>query len=354
MKKIHVALGVHAYDIEIAAGLLLQVGSKVAELLPKARKAAIISDTNVAPLYAAKLQASLEEAGLVVHKVVIEAGEQSKNMQVLSDVLEQLAAAGLTRTDVVLTLGGGVVGDLGGFAAASFMRGIAFVQIPTSLLAQIDSSVGGKVAVDLKAGKNLAGAFYQPKAVFIDTDLLATLSTRFLHDGLAEAIKYGCIKDAELFEKIAGYADDAALLADIDSVVATCCSIKARIVEQDEFDTGLRMLLNFGHTLGHAVEQNFGYICFTHGEGVAIGMYQLTKRTEELGMTAKGSAERIKSVLEKYNLPLTAGVEKAQLLDTMARDKKKNGNSITLIILQQIGEGVLQKVDWQEVPKYLG
>ena len=251
-------------------------------------------------------------------------------------------------------VGGGVVGDLGGFAAASFMRGIAFVQIPTSLLAQIDSSVGGKVAVDLKAGKNLAGAFYQPKAVFIDTDLLATLSTRFLHDGLAEAIKYGCIKDAALFDKIAGYADDAALLADIDGVVATCCAIKARIVEQDEFDTGLRMLLNFGHTLGHAVEQHFGYSCFTHGEGVAIGMYQLTKRTEELGMTAKGSAERIKSVLEKYNLPLTAGVEKAQLLDTMARDKKKNGNSITLIILQQIGEGVLQKVDWQQVPRYLG
>ena len=175
-----------------------------------------------------------------------------------------------------------------------------------------------------------------------------------MHDGLAEAIKYGCIKDAALFEKIAGYADDAALLADIDSVVAICCAIKARIVEQDEFDTGLRMLLNFGHTLGHAVEQHFGYSCFTHGEGVAIGMYQLTKRTEELGMTAKGSAERIKSVLEKYNLPLTAGVEKAQLLDTMARDKKKNGNSITLIILQQIGEGVLQKVDWQEVPRYLG
>lgn len=354
MKKIHVDLGKHAYDIEIEAGLLPQVGKKVAALLPKARKAAIISDTNVAPLYADKLQASLEEAGLVVHKVVIAAGEQSKNMQVLSEVLEELASAGLTRTDVVLTLGGGVVGDLGGFAAASFMRGVAFVQIPTSLLAQIDSSVGGKVAVDLKAGKNLAGAFYQPKAVFIDTDLLATLSVRFLHDGLAEAIKYGCIKDATLFEKIASFADDKELLADIDSVVATCCAIKARIVEQDEFDTGLRMLLNFGHTLGHAVEQHFGYSSFTHGEGVAIGMYQLTQRTEELGLTAKGSAERIKRVLEKYNLPLTAGVEKAQLLDTMARDKKKNGNSITLIILKEIGEGVLQKINWQDVPTYLG
>ena len=354
MQTIHVDLGAHAYDIEIAAGLLSEVGAKVAKLLPKARKAAIISDTNVAPLYAAKLQKSLEAAGLGVVQVIITAGEQSKNMQVLSDVLEQLAVAGLTRTDVVLTLGGGVVGDLGGFAAASFMRGVAFVQIPTSLLAQIDSSVGGKVAVDLKAGKNLAGAFYQPKAVFIDTDLLATLSTRFLHDGLAEAIKYGCIKDAALFEKIAGYANDAELLADIGSVVATCCAIKARIVEQDEFDTGLRMLLNFGHTLGHAVEQHFGYSHFTHGEGVAIGMYQLTARTEELGITEAGTAERIKAVLAKYNLPCDAGVEKSQLLDTMARDKKKNGNSITLIVLKEIGEGVLQKTNWSDVPAYLG
>ena len=354
MQVIHVYLGAHAYDIEIEAGLLPKIGAKVAALLPKAKKAAIISDTNVAPLYADKLQKSLEAAGLSVVKVIIEAGEQSKNMAVLSSVLEQLAQGGLTRSDVVLTLGGGVVGDLGGFAAASYMRGVAFVQVPTSLLAQIDSSVGGKVAVDLAAGKNLAGAFYQPKAVFIDTDLLATLSTRFLHDGLAEAIKYGCIKDAALFDKIAGFADDTQLLTNIDDIVATCCAIKARIVEQDEFDTGLRMLLNFGHTLGHAVEQHFGYSGFTHGEGVAIGMYQLTKRTEELGLTPAGSAERIKSVLQKYNLPIAAGVAKSELLDTMARDKKKNGNSITIIILRSIGEGDLLKLNWQQVPEYLG
>ena len=218
------------------------------------------------------MQRSLNEAGLPATIVTIEAGEQSKNMQVLSEVLEQIAESGLTRSDVLVTLGGGVVGDLGGFAAASFMRGIAFVQVPTSLLAQIDSSVGGKVAVDLKAGKNLAGAFYQPKGVFIDTNLLSTLPVRFLHDGLAEAIKYGCIQDANLFEKIAGYADDRELLADIGSVVATCCAIKARIVEEDEFDTGLRGILNFGHTLGHAVEQHYAYGEYTHGEGVAIGM----------------------------------------------------------------------------------
>lgn len=354
MEKIHVDLGKHAYDIEIAAGLLPQIGAKVKALCPKASKAVIISDTNVAPLYGAALQQSLAEAGLPAAIITIEAGEQSKNMQVLSEVLEQIAESGLTRSDVLVTLGGGVVGDLGGFAAASFMRGIAFVQVPTSLLAQIDSSVGGKVAVDLKAGKNLAGAFYQPKAVFIDTDLLATLPVRFLHDGLAEAIKYGCIMDAALFDKIVGYADDAALLADIGSVVATCCAIKARIVEQDEFDTGLRGLLNFGHTLGHAVEQHYAYGEYTHGEGVAIGMYQLTARTEEMGMTEAGTAAKIAAALQKFNLPTTVAVAKSELLGTMAKDKKKAGNSITLIVIDKIGSSRLHKINWQEVPEYLG
>lgn len=353
MKKIHVALGEHAYDIEIEKGLLDNIGQKIAALLPKAQMAAIVSDTNVAPLYAERLQHSLEQAGFKTSLITIEAGEQSKNMNILADVLEQLAESGMTRSDVLLTLGGGVVGDLGGFAAASFMRGIAFVQIPTSLLAQIDSSVGGKVAVDLKAGKNLAGAFYQPKAVFIDTDLLKTLPIRFLHDGLAEAIKYGCIKDAGLFEQIDSYADDAELLSNIDSVVAACCTIKARIVEQDEFDTGLRMLLNFGHTIGHAVEQHFGYSTFTHGEGVAIGMYKLTSKTEAMGETALGTAAKLKIVLEKYNLPITAGVPREALLHTMSKDKKKQGNSITLIILEKIGVGVLKKISWQEMQDYL-
>lgn len=354
MEKIHVDLGKHAYDIEIGAGLLPTVGAKVKALVPKAQRAVIVSDTNVTPLYGEILQRSLDEAGLPATIVTIEAGEQSKNMQVLSEVLEQIAESGLTRSDVLVTLGGGVVGDLGGFAAASFMRGIAFVQVPTSLLAQIDSSVGGKVAVDLKAGKNLAGAFYQPKGVFIDTNLLSTLPVRFLHDGLAEVIKYGCIQDAKLFEKIAGYADDSELLADIGSVVATCCAIKARIVEEDEFDTGLRGILNFGHTLGHAVEQHYAYGEYTHGEGVAIGMYQITKRTEEMGMTPAGTAERIAEVLKKYNLPIEAGVEKALLIDTMAKDKKKSGNTITLIVLDELGNGRLHKINWQEVPKYLG
>lgn len=354
MRKIHVDLAEKAYDIEIAAGLLPGIGAKLVRLVPKARRAAIITDSNVAPLYAEKLRASLEAAHFSVQEIVIPAGEQSKNMTLLAQILEELAEGGMTRSDVVVTLGGGVVGDLGGFAAASFMRGVAFVQVPTSLLAQIDSSVGGKVAVDLAAGKNLAGAFYQPRAVYIDTELLRTLPARFLHDGLAEAIKYGCIKDAALFEKINSFADDEELLTQSEDIVAACCAIKARIVEEDEFDTGARMLLNFGHTLGHAVEQHFGYSGFTHGEGVAIGMYQLTRRTEELGLTAPGSAARLAKILEKYQLPLDAGVPKSALLQTMAHDKKKNGDSMTIIILRAIGAGELLPLNWQQVPQYLG
>ncbi len=353
MQKIHVDLGKHAYDIEIGAGLLAQAGAKIRELVPGAAKAAIVSDSNVAPLYAAVLQESLAAAGLPSELVVIAAGEQSKNMRVLSDVLERLALAGLTRSDVLITLGGGVPGDLGGFAAASYMRGIAFVQIPTSLLAQIDSSVGGKVAVDLRAGKNLAGAFYQPKAVLVDTELLRTLPVRFLHDGLAEAIKYGCIRDEALFAQLADCADDAALLAQAGEIVARCCAIKARIVEEDEFDTGLRTLLNFGHTFGHAIEQYYGYGRYTHGEGVAIGMHRLTLRTEAMGLTARGTAARLAAALRKYALPLETEADRDSLLAVMARDKKKKGSSMTLVVLEKIGSGRLLKTDWQQMPEYL-
>lgn len=354
MKTIRVNLGEKSYNIEICADSLALTGGKIKQLLPKATKAVVISDSNVAELYGAMLLDSLKQAGMEAFMIVIPAGEESKNMTVLADVLEKMAAYGLTRSDVLVTLGGGVVGDLGGFAASCYMRGIAFIQIPTSLLAQIDSSVGGKVAVDLQAGKNLAGAFYQPKAVFIDPVLLRTLPVRYLHDGLAEAIKYGCIKDSGLFAMIDFLKSDEELLERIDEIIFRCCSIKAEIVEQDEFDTGLRMLLNFGHTLGHAVEQYYGYSTYTHGEGVAIGMYQITRRTEELGLTEPGTAEKIKQILEKYQLPVKAEAPKEQLLATMAKDKKKNGQEITVILLEKIGSGRLHKINWQQVPEILG
>ena len=254
MSIINVNLGAKSYQIEIAAGLLDKAGAKIRSI-SKAQRAAIISDSNVDALYGERLQKSLEGSGFTVTRIVFPAGEKSKSLTELAKIYDRLVAAGITRSDLVVALGGGVTGDLGGFAAATFLRGIDYLQVPTSLLAQIDSSVGGKVAVDLPAGKNLVGNFYQPKLVLIDTELLRTLPVRFLHDGLAEAIKYGCIRDKALFEKIAAMRDDEELLANIGGIVERCCAIKAEIVEHDEFDTGERMVLNFGHTIGHAVEK---------------------------------------------------------------------------------------------------
>lgn len=352
MSIINVNLGVKSYQIEIAAGLLQEAGAKIRSI-SKAQRTAIISDSNVDALYGDRLQQSLTGSGFKVTRIVFPAGEKSKCLAELARIYDQLAAAGITRSDLVVALGGGVTGDLGGFAAATFLRGVDYVQVPTSLLAQIDSSVGGKVAVDLPAGKNLVGNFYQPKLVLIDTELLRTLPVRFLHDGLAEAIKYGCIRDRALFDKIAAMRDDEELLANIGGIVERCCAIKAEIVEHDEFDTGERMVLNFGHTIGHAVEKCCGYITYTHGEAVGIGMALLTRQTERLGLTKPGTAEEICRVLKKYNLPVDAPYTEQELLGGIGMDKKKSGSSITLIILKEIGSSFLQKTALQALPDYV-
>lgn len=353
MQKITVDLGEKKYDIKIEKGLLTRVGEEVRGL-SKAGKVAVITDTNVDALYGEVLQKSLEAESFAVNRIVIEAGEKSKTLEVLGEVYEQLAAFGITRGDLILTFGGGVPGDLGGFAAATFLRGVDFIQIPTSLLAQIDSSVGGKVAVDLPAGKNLVGSFYQPLGVLIDPDLLYTLPVRYLHDGLAEAIKYGCIRSSELFAKLEGIRSDTELLEDIGDVIYACCEIKARIVEADEYDTGERMLLNFGHTLGHAVEKCYNYETYTHGEGVGIGMLLLTEQTERRGITQAGTAHRIKQILEHYSLPTEAVLAKDEMLKTIAMDKKKNGREITLVVLEKIGSGRLLKIAYEELTNYIG
>ncbi len=352
MSIIRVNLGAKSYNIEIAAGVLDKAGEKIRGI-SKAQRAAVISDSNVDALYGKRLEDSLAASGFAVTRIVFPAGEKSKCLAELAKIYDRLAAAGITRSDLVVALGGGVTGDLGGFAAATFLRGVDYVQIPSSLLAQIDSSVGGKVAVDLPAGKNLVGNFYQPKLVLIDTELLRTLPVRFLHDGLAEAVKYGCIRDRELFEQIASMRDDDELLENIGSIVERCCAIKAEIVEHDEFDTGERMLLNFGHTIGHAVEKCCAYTDFTHGEAVGIGMVLLTRQTERLGLTKAGTADSICSVLKKYRLPVTADYSDNELLAAAGMDKKKSGSSITLIILKEIGSSFLQKTDWQDLPDYI-
>lgn len=352
MDEVKVNLGKRTYDIKIKRGLLAKIGSE-ARLLSKADKVAVITDANVDALYGDSMQKALEEAGFSVNRIVIEPGEKSKTLETLGDVFAQMAAIGMTRSDLVITFGGGVPGDLGGFAAATFLRGIDFIQVPTSLLAQIDSSVGGKVAVDLPAGKNLVGSFYQPLGVFIDPDLLGTLPKRYLHDGLAEAIKYGCIRSASLFTKLQRIKDDEELLSGIEVIIKECCSIKARIVEMDEFDTGERMLLNFGHTIGHAVEKYFNYETYTHGEGVGIGMVALTEQTEQLGITANGSAELIRNILEHYGLPTEAVMAKDEVLKTIAMDKKKKGGVISLVVLEKIGEARLMKIPCEELASYI-
>ena len=353
MRNVHVELGSKSYDIEIERGLLPHVGSKVRLLLPKAEKIAIITDSNIGPLYASVLRESLEKEDLAVATLTFAAGEESKNLQTLEILYNGLAEAGLTRSDAVIALGGGVTGDMGGLAAATFLRGVAYIQIPTSLLATVDSSVGGKVAVDLPSGKNLVGAFYQPKAVYIDPDLLQTLPLRYLHDGLAEVIKYGCIRDRALFEMLEALQSEEDLLSQVDEIIEICCDIKARIVEHDEFDTGERMLLNFGHTLGHAVEKTFHFDKYSHGEGVGIGMALLTRQSEKLGLTERGTFDRISALLQRFQLPVDVEMRQEDFLQAIALDKKKRGSRLTLIVLKRIGESFLQKVDFGELAKYL-
>lgn len=353
MRNVHVDLGSKSYDIEIERGLLHRVGSRIKTLLPKAEKIAIVTDSNVGPLFASILQQTLKKEGIAAPVLTFKAGEESKNLKTLEILYNGLAEAGLTRSDAVIALGGGVTGDMGGLAAATFLRGVAFIQIPTSLLATVDSSVGGKVAVDLPSGKNLVGAFYQPKAVYIDPDLLRTLPVRYLHDGLAEVIKYGCIRDKDLFVTLEKIQNDEDLLAHVDEIIEICCNIKARIVENDEFDTGERMLLNFGHTLGHAVEKTFHFDRYSHGEGVGIGMVLLTRQSEKLGLTEQGIADRIATLLKKFQLPVNVQMRQADFLQAIALDKKKRGSHLTLILLNKIGDSFLQKVNFDELHNYL-
>uniref|UniRef100_UPI0040297A53 3-dehydroquinate synthase n=1 Tax=Ruminococcus bromii TaxID=40518 RepID=UPI0040297A53 len=266
MKTIHVSTG-SPYDIMIERGILDNCG-EIIKKLSNAEKITIVTDTNVAPLYKWRVLNSLSQQGYQTTAHVFQAGEQSKNLNTIADIYDTLADFKMTRKDLIVALGGGVTGDMAGFAAATYLRGIDFVQIPTSLLAQVDSSVGGKTGVDIAQGKNLVGAFYQPKAVLIDPDTLSTLPDQFITDGMAEIIKYGCIKDSEFFEMLAN--GDA--LEHIDDVIETCVKIKRDVVNRDEKEAGERMLLNFGHTLGHAIEKIYNYTGITHGMAVAVGL----------------------------------------------------------------------------------
>lgn len=348
MSTLRVNLPGREYDIICERGALDRVGGLVRPLL-RGKLAAIVTDSNVEPLYASRVARSLHLAGFQAAILEIPAGETSKCPEVLAEVWEQLMDVGLTRSDAIIALGGGVVGDLAGFAAATILRGVEFVQIPTTLLAQVDSSVGGKVAVDLRAGKNLAGAFYQPKMVIMDPACLETLPDRVFSDGMAEVIKYGCIWDRELFNTIARLGSWEQIMGRIDEIVLRCCDIKRQVVEQDEFDTGLRMLLNFGHTLGHVYEKAYNYETYTHGEAVAAGMVKAAEVGTKLGVTPSSAAAEIAAVLQMFSLPVKIEASREDYAETLTKDKKGDGADIAFIALREIGKAEAVKLKKQEL-----
>lgn len=331
-----------SYPIIIEKGIISRVAEEVSKVY-KGRKVFIVTDDNVNKYYGDKVVASLKGKDFEVKLLSLEPGEKTKNFNILPSVYDALLDFNLTRSDLIIALGGGVIGDLTGFVASTYLRGIDFVQIPTSLLAQVDSSVGGKVAVDLERGKNLVGSFYHPKCVLIDPEVLNSLDKRFLIDGMGEVIKYGCIKDSKFFELLEKMENYQQLMSYMEEVIHGCCDIKRKVVENDEKDKGERMLLNFGHTLAHAIEQHYNYEKYSHGEAVAIGMYEITKFSEAKGLTKKGTAERIKNILVKYNLPYKMDVDLKELIEAINLDKKKMGNDLNLIILKEIGNSEIYK-----------
>lgn len=320
------------YDILIGSGLLSELGARVAAL-GKIQTVALVSETTVYPLYGKQAEASLRASGLKVVSFVFPAGEASKNAAVYLKLLNFLAENRLTRTDALVALGGGVVGDLTGFAAATFLRGIRFVQVPTTLLAAVDSSVGGKTAIDLDAGKNLVGAFWQPSLVLCDADTLDTLPKDIFLDGCAEVIKYAVLFDREFFAYLATSGPDF----DKAYVIERCVTMKRDVVARDEFDVGDRRLLNLGHTIGHGVEAKSNFT-LSHGKSVAIGMAIIARSAVNHRLLSEKDATKIENILNAFQLPTTTSDTAAELADFALSDKKRTGGVVSLIIPRTIGK----------------
>jgi 3-dehydroquinate synthase len=344
MRTVKVQLDERGYRILIGRDLLARIGQEC-HRFGLGRRCAIISDQNVAPAYGSRCLADLVASGFDPVLLTIPAGEKAKNLGTVQSCYDQLAAARLERKSFIVALGGGVVGDIAGFVAATYLRGISFVQVPTTLLAQVDSSVGGKVGVNLRAGKNLVGAFFQPRLVLCDLDTLVTLPKREFGAGLAEVIKYGIIADAALFRQL---ERDLAKVLDRDSeiltdVIARCCAIKAGVVQKDETESGLRAILNFGHTIGHAIEAISSYGKYLHGEAISIGQTVAARISAKLSGLPSRDVERIASLFARAGLPvrikLTAR-QYAQLLSAMRLDKKVSGGEIKFVLAKRLGKVV--------------
>ena len=340
MRRVNVELGARSYTITIGSGTAEELAGFVrgAGYSPRGM---IVTDTNVGPLCAAQTAECIASAGIRAEIVEIPAGEQSKSLDMANDLFTRAIELSLDRKSPIFALGGGVVGDLAGFVAATYMRGVPFIQLPTSLLAQVDSSVGGKVAVNHPLGKNLIGAFYQPDAVFMDLDLLRTLPPREIASGLGEIIKYGIIYDADFFDWLEMHAADARALAPAAAahMTARSCAIKADVVRQDEREGGLRRILNFGHTIAHAIEKETGYARYRHGEAVAVGMAGAAEISVQMGLLSRADALRITRLIEAMGLPLRAeGVTADAMYADLFHDKKTVGGQIHWVLADGIGK----------------
>lgn len=333
------------YDVIIGEGILSSLGERCASLLGKGR-AVIVTDSNVAPLWLGKAKTSLEEAGIETLEFIFPAGEESKSKETLFDLVEFMAENRLTRSDFAVALGGGVTGDMVGLASSLYLRGIEFVQVPTTLLAAVDSSVGGKTAVNLRSGKNLMGAFYQPALVLCDTLTLGTLPENIFADGMAEVIKYGVIFDKDLFDKVSG----GDVKSDMESVIARCVELKRDVVAKDEFDKGDRQLLNFGHTMAHSIEK-LSKFEISHGSAVAIGMVIAAKASFALSWSDENCTDAIIEANKNNKLPVECDFAPADLADIALSDKKRTGGTINFVIPRVMGECVLKKIPVEDLYK---
>ena len=355
MKRIDVKTPSSPYTIFLERGLFGSIPQRLAEAFPKSRFA-MITDESVGVLYGEALQSGFEDSNKQCEVFAVPPGEASKSIAMFGQLLSRLAQHRYNRADVVVALGGGVVGDLAGFVAASYLRGVRYVQIPTTLLAQIDSSVGGKTAVNLPEGKNLAGAFYQPSAVYIDPSLLATLPESDFADGMAELIKYALIRDVTMFALLENGPAVTAQSPRLERLIERCVSIKRDVVTADEKDTGERMVLNFGHTIGHAIERVCAHkgVPMTHGRAVAMGMTAIAAAGECKGLTRPGTASRIEYVLEKNGLPNSIeGFNRKELLDAILVDKKNMADKLNLVMIREPGQSFLHPIERALLSEYL-
>ena len=341
------------YPVLIESGLFQTIGTTLGKHFA-GKKIALITDENILKEYDDFLRKQLNASQCEWEIIALPPGEISKSIDTIGVVYKRLVDFQLTRDDVIVSLGGGVIGDISGFVAATFLRGVDFVQIPTTLIGQVDSSIGGKNAINLPDGKNLVGTFYQPNYVFIDPDFIKTLSDYQLADGMAEIIKYACVGDVDLFSDLIRMKNHRDV-EPIESIIYRCCLIKKQLIEQDEKDQGIRMLTNFGLTIGHAIENSYKFGTYGHGQVVAIGMQTITEHSEAMGLTGINTSAMLKEVLLEYGLPaaLPQGIDKKLLAEAAMKDKKRRGNKINLILIEKIGKGYIYPIEKTEISNFI-